>query len=134
MFNLCASLIAMDSFLISTTNIAPGNLVIDSTPSRTFFNLSFSLVKKSLSFFVILSKVPSFSCFSILFNLFMLFLIVAKFVSIPPNHLSLTQFASHLLDSVSITFLACFLVPTNKTFLPSDTIFIKFSPASLSIV
>src|ERR1035437_10910040 len=101
-----------------------------SIPSRTFLSLSFSLVKKRLSFFVIFSKVPSISCFSMLFNLLILFLIVQKLVSIPPSHLSLTQLDSHLLASCSITFLACFLVPTKRTFFPSETVLERLSAAS----
>ncbi len=130
MFNLFASLTAIDSFLISTMNKAPGKRDIVSTPSRIFFSLSFSLVRNNLSFLVILSKVPSVSCFSMLLSLLMLFLIVEKFVNIPPSHLSLTQFISALLASDSITPFACFFVPTKRTFFPSATSFEKLSDAS----
>ena len=129
-----ASLIAIFSLTTSTTNIAPGSLVIFAIDPRFFSNFSLSLPICSFSFFERVLNVPSCFILSMELIFFTAFLIVIKLVSIPPGHLSviygiLTFFA------VSATMsLACFFVATNKIFLPDDAIFANADEASSSLL
>ncbi len=120
----------MCSLIISTTNKAPGSLVISEIEPKFFSNLSLSLSVCNLSFLESVLKVPSFFILSIAAIFLTAFLIVTKFVSIPPGHLSVI-YGMFTLEAASATIsLACFFVATNKIFLPEAAIFFKASAAS----
>ena len=78
----------MCSLLMSTTNNAPGSLVISVIDPKFFSNLALSLSICNFSLLDSASKVPSCLVLSIADIFLTAFLIVTKFVSIPPGHLS----------------------------------------------
>ena len=120
----------MCSLIISTTNNAPGNLVISEIDPKFFSNFSLSLPTCSLSFLERVLNVPSFFILSIAAIFLTAFLIVTKFVSIPPGHLSVMYgIFTFEADSATIS-LACFFVATNNIFLPDAAIFFNASEAS----
>ena len=65
------------------------------------------------------------------FIFFTAFLIVTKFVSIPPGHLSVMYGIFTESAFLATMSFACFFVATNKIFLPDNTIFlIAFTDSS----
>ena len=133
-FNLFASWIAICSLLISTTNNAPGSLVIDVIDPRFFSSFALVLSTLNFSFLDKVSKVPSSLVLSIADIFFTAFLIVTKFVSIPPGHLSVMYGIFTSDADFEIISLACFLVATNKIFLPDDAIFSSAEHASSNLL
>ena len=130
MFNFLASFIAICSLIISTTNKAPGNLVMSDMEPRFFSNFSLNLSVCNLSFLDNVLNVPSFFILSIAAIFLTAFLIVTKFVNIPPGHLSVI-YGMFTFEAASATIsLACFFVATNKIFLPEAAIFFRASAAS----
>ena len=73
---------------MSTTNNAPGNLVISVIEPRFFSSFALSLSICNFSLLERASKVPSCFVLSIADIFLTAFLIVTKLVSIPPGHLS----------------------------------------------
>ena len=122
MFKFFASAKAMCSFLTSTIKIAAGSLFISDTLPNTLPIFSLCLVNCSLSLFDMVSAVPSFIILSIEDIFFTVLRVVLKLVSIPPGHLSVMKgiFTSVSLDEM--ISLACFLVATNRIFLPDFAI------------
>ena len=73
---------------MSTTKIAPGSLVMDVMEPKFFSSLALVLSTLNFSFLERVSNVPSSLVLSIADIFLTAFLIVTKFVNIPPGHRS----------------------------------------------
>ena len=85
--NLAASVTAITSSVISTTNNTSGTFRISIIPPKNFFNLSSSFDSFRVSRFVCAMILPLENASSRCTNLSILCCIVLKLVIMPPNHL-----------------------------------------------
>ena len=113
----------MFSLLMSTTKMAPGNLVISVIEPKFFSSFDRILFTCNLSFLDSVSKVPSFFIRSMDPIFFTAFRIVTKLVNIPPGHLSVIYGILIFLEYFATISLACFFVATKRIFLPDNAIF-----------
>ena len=120
----------MCSLLMSTTNNAPGNLVISVIDPKFFSSFALNLSICNFSLLERASNVPSCLVLSMADIFFTAFLIVTKLVSIPPGHLSVMYGILTSSAALETRSLACFFVATNNIFLPEDAIFDKADAAS----
>ena len=88
--SLLASVTAMCSFLVSSTNTAAGRLLRLRMPPRFFCSFSSSRVRRRASFFGIASNSPEARMRSYSIILATRLEMVSKLVSMPPSQRSLT--------------------------------------------
>ena len=125
-----ASLTAMCSFITSITKSAEGRRVRSAIEPRFFSSLARWRLICRISRLERLENVPSAISLSMLDIFLTALRIVGKLVSIPPGQRSITYgIFTDVAFSATIS-LACFLVATNKTFLPLLAIAFKASAAS----
>ena len=121
-FTFRASVTAIDSLRVSMMNTMPGSSFISLMPPRFLSSWVRSFMSRAISFLVRFSKVPSISIFSSFFRRRSDFLIVEKFVSMPPSQRLFTKNIPQRFASRSTVCWACFLVPTKRTDLPASTV------------
>ena len=112
----------MCSFLVSTTQMALGTLVMSRIPPRVFSSFAFSRVSMRISFLVRPSKPPVCSIVSSSFIRWSRLCTVWKLVSIPPSQRWLTNGMLTRPASSAMASCACFLVPTNMIVPPCATV------------